>query len=63
MTEKGERETNGKTMMLLHPLGLGNVEVLNSFLNGGQLLEVFNVCFHFFPNLFTHVHKTDSGLL
>ena len=26
MTEKGERETNGKTMMLLHTLGLGNVE-------------------------------------
>ncbi|SUQ36699.1 Uncharacterised protein [Vibrio alginolyticus] len=63
MTEKGERETNGETMMLLHTLGLGNVEVLNSVLNGCQLLEIFNVCFHFFPNLFTHVHKTDSGLL
>ncbi len=63
MTEKGERETNGKTMMLLYTLGLGNVEVLNSVLNGCQLLEIFNVCFHFFPNLFTHVHKTDSGLL
>lgn len=63
MTEEAECEANGKTMMLLHTLVISNVEVVNSVLNGGRLLEILYVRFHFFPNLFTHVHKTDSGLL